>query len=92
MALMRTLGLVLAVLSIAQAQFDCQCDGVPCVQDDNADSIGECIKTPRPDCPCCLVCPRQEGQECDELTQPCDLSRGLFCNTTSSRCEKGKMH
>ena len=95
----RTEGSLLAVLIIATtvlhmvaAQFGgCQCDGPPCLEvPQRTPSGAECIKMPRPDCPCCLVCAHQQGEQCDDLSQPCDLSSRLFCNTTSGLCQKGK--
>ncbi|KAK3853918.1 hypothetical protein Pcinc_039560, partial [Petrolisthes cinctipes] len=34
----------------------------------------------RPDCPCCRVCARQEGDQCANSTQPCDSEFGLVCS------------
>ena len=86
--------LAVAVLhvGVAAAQSGgCQCDGPPCLEAPQRTPTGsECIKVPRPDCPCCLVCGHQEGELCDDLSQPCDLSSRLFCNTTSGLCQKGK--
>ena len=86
--------LAVAVLhvGVATAQSGgCQCDGPPCLEVPQRTPTGsECIKVPRPDCPCCLVCGHQEGEQCDDLSQPCDLSSRLFCNTTSGLCQKGK--
>ena len=86
--------LAVAVLhvGVAAAQSGgCQCDGPPCLEVPQRTPTGsECIKVPRPDCPCCLVCGHQEGEQCDDLSQPCDLSSRLFCNTTSGLCQKGK--
>ena len=91
---MAVLLLAVAVLHIgvASAQLGgCQCDGPPCLEAPQRTPTGsECIKVPRPDCPCCLVCGHQEGEPCDDLSQPCDLSSRLFCNTTSGLCQKGK--
>ena len=91
---MAVLLLAVAVLHIgvAAAQLGgCQCDGPPCLEAPQRTPTGsECIKVPRPDCPCCLVCGHQEGEQCDDLSQPCDLSSRLFCNTTSGLCQKGK--
>ena len=86
---MKCLWTLLLILSLSKAQnLGCECQsGTPCQR---TDFDIECIRTPRPDCPCCLVCPQQEGQSCDENSQPCDLSKGLFCNTTISVCQKGK--
>ena len=81
----------LAVLSAADAQSSgCQCNGPPCDPSEALITSDKCVKTPRPDCPCCLVCARLEGQECDDLTQPCDLSSNLFCNASTGFCERGK--
>jgi len=84
--------LAVAVLhvGVAAAQSGgCQCDGPPCLEVPQRTPTGfECIKVPRSDCPCCLVCGHQEGEQCDDLSQPCDLSSRLFCNTTSGLCQK----
>ena len=93
---MRLAVLLLAVavlhVGVAAAQSGgCQCDGPPCLEVPQRTPTGsECIKVPRPDCPCCLVCGHQEREQCDDLSQPCDLSSRLFCNTTSGLCQKGK--
>uniref|UniRef100_A0A665T735 CCN family member 3 n=1 Tax=Echeneis naucrates TaxID=173247 RepID=A0A665T735_ECHNA len=34
------------------------------------------------DCACCLVCARQKGQVCSEMS-PCDTRKGLKCNYTA---------
>ena len=79
----------------AQSNSGCECVGLPC-DEQSIDGGGvevssqDCVKVPRPDCPCCLVCALNEGQNCDDLTKPCDLTQGLFCNSTSNLCEKGK--
>ena len=88
---MKCLWTLLLILSLSKAQnLGCECQsGTPCQPVDFQTS--ECIRTPRPDCPCCLVCPQQEDQNCDENSRPCDLSKGLFCNTTISVCQKGKI-
>lgn len=70
----------------------CECVGPrPCLETPEKTPTGsECLKTPRPDCPCCLVCAHTEDEVCDDLSQPCDLSSGLFCNQTIGTCQKGK--
>lgn len=47
---------------------------------------------PREDCPCCKVCLRQKGEECDSVIAPCDTKVGLTCSLTGiceeiSHCE-----
>ncbi|KAK4299100.1 hypothetical protein Pmani_028605 [Petrolisthes manimaculis] len=45
-------------------------------------SPGDCRGrvVPRPDCPCCRVCARQEWVPCSNSTQPCDSEFGLVCS------------
>ena len=88
MALARLCVAFLALFKLVQAQSGCECVGLPCQSLTAADQ--DCIKVPRPDCPCCLVCALNEGQICDDFTRPCDVTQGLFCNSTSKICERGK--
>ena len=49
-----------------------------------------CVKVPRSDCPCCLTCAGQLHDTCDPESQPCDIYKGLICDSTSKLCTKGK--
>ena len=49
-----------------------------------------CVKVPRSDCPCCLTCAGQLHDTCDPESQPCDIYKGLICNSTTQLCTKGK--
>ena len=89
--------LTLAV-SAAQGQ-DCVCDvSVPSCQPLRALNQGpgggqegqDCVKIPRNDCPCCLVCAGQLGQPCSGANAPCDITNHLVCDPDTQRCKKGK--
>ena len=56
----------------------------------NSGTQTSCVKVPRTDCPCCLVCAGQLDDPCDPESQPCDTYKGLACDSTSQRCIKGK--
>ena len=56
----------------------------------SSSSGNSCVKVPRTDCPCCLVCAGQLHDPCDRDSQPCDIFKGLICDSTTRLCAKGK--
>ena len=58
----------------------------------NSGTQTSCVKVPRTDCPCCLVCAGQLDDPCDPESQPCDTYKGLVCDSTTQHCTKGKRH
>lgn len=85
-ALKATLFLLTAMMIIQAEGQQCNCDSSvpPCGLLRSQD----CVKTPRSDCPCCLVCAGQIGDACDVVSQPCDVN--LLCDSDSKKCKKGK--
>ena len=75
-----------------------QCDCAPTVPkckplpNVNLGNQKTCVKVPRTDCPCCLVCAGQLHDPCDGESQPCDGFKGLICDSTSQLCAKGKVN
>ena len=53
-------------------------------------SENSCVKVPRADCPCCLVCAGHLHEPCNRDSQPCDISKGLVCDSDNGLCKKGK--
>ena len=52
--------------------------------------LSNCTRVTRTDCPCCQVCASLEGEKCDDVTHPCDVSRKLVCDPGEKVC-KGKI-
>ena len=90
------LGLLLASIVTQPVVKGQQCDcasSVPICKPlptQNSGSENSCVKVPRSDCPCCLVCAGQLGNPCDPESQPCDTYKGLICDSTTQQCTKGK--
>ena len=86
----------LLAAAASSAGQDCVCDvSVPSCQplpppSNNTDGDDACVKIPRNDCPCCLVCAGQLGQPCSGSNAPCDVTNHLVCDQDTARCKKGK--
>ena len=71
----------------------CVCDvSVPACQPlpNVTDGGDTCVKIPRNDCPCCLVCAGQLGQPCSGSNAPCDVTNHMVCDPDTARCKKGR--
>ena len=88
---------VLFIASVVTQSFaqrhQCDCaSSAPICKPLPAPSSNSCVKVPRTDCPCCLVCAGQLQDPCEPNSQPCDSFKGLICDSTTHLCAKGKVN